>query len=301
LSITAFVLPYLCLYGVFWSAGAFERYLERLDYWLDPAAGTLHARQQRYAGQFGLLLATMRYSAAAVGWPMLVATVAAVVYALRRHGRIAAIVLLPVVGYYLIVIAQIGFVYSRFLFAPLGLVCILVGIAAAALWRWSDLPQLIRIGVPSVVLLTSLGYVAAIDAEMLTDSRYRAEQWFVEHVPRSASIGAFSHPQYLPRLHELGYATYPVEMTRTSFERPQPEYLVLTGYNYEDFSAEQQACLQDLLRSHLGYTPVATFTGRFLGSGRHWLGLAGWGTPVPGKISPDLTILRRLDAVTSTE
>jgi hypothetical protein len=115
----------------------------------------------------------------------------------------------------------------------------------------------------------------------------------VEHVERPTSVGAFSKPQYLPRLPELGYATYQVEMARESFDRPQPDYLVLSSYNYEDFDHAQQVCMRELLAGHLGYTPVVTFGGRYLGTGSCWLSIAGWATPTPGKISPTITVLRR--------
>ena len=114
-----------------------------------------------------------------------------------------------------------------------------VGVAGAALWREKRLPEPVRWGVPAAVLAFSLGYAAAIDVEMMTDSRYAAEAWFRENVEPPSSVGAFrTHeryplkPQYLPRVHELGYATYPVDMRPESFDRPQPEYLILTSYNY---------------------------------------------------------------------
>lgn len=84
-------------------------------------------------------------------------------------------------------------------------------------------------------------------------------------------------------------------MARESFEQPQPEYLVLTNYNYEDFDTAAQACMRDLLAGRLGYRPIAAFHGRFLGTGSSWLSLAGWGAPVPGKISPTVTVLRRAE------
>lgn len=293
LGLAAFVLPYLFLYGVFSAPGGFDAYLDRLRYWLDPGFGSLHARQHRYSSQLHLLLATIHYAAGAVGWPMLAAMAASVWYTLRAHRNTALIMLVPALGYYLIVIAQIDFVYSRFLFAPMAAVCVLVGLAAAAMWRKTNWPGTVRIGVSGVVLLLSLGYAVAINAEMVTDSRYRAEKWFNDNVPRSENVGAFSNPQYLPRLPESGYATYQVEMARESFDRPQPEYLILTSYNYEDFNEAQQACMRELLGARLGYTPVVAFGGRYLGASSSWLSLAGWGTPTPGKISPRITILRR--------
>ena len=82
-------------------------------------------------------------------------------------------------------------------------------------------------------------------------------------------------------------------MTRAAFDQPQPEYLILTSYNYEDFDQARRACLDDLLHGRLGYEPVAFFQGRYLGAGSSWLSLAGWYTPNLGKISPKISVLQR--------
>jgi hypothetical protein len=295
--LAAFVLPYLFLNGVFHDPGP---YVNRMEYWLDTSADTLHAHQHRYPNQFRLFVATLHYAAGAVGWPMLAAMIMSVLYTLRKHLRTALILLAPAISYYVIVIARIDFVYSRFLFAPLALLGMLVGIVVATLWRQRSLPEVVRWGIPVAVFLLSAGYTTAIDAEMVTDSRYEAEEWFRGNVEPSSSIGAFlaqDHMpltgQYLPRVHELGYATYPVEMKPESFERQQPDYLILTSYNYDDFSTEQKRCKEQLVKGRLGYTPVATFTGRYLGTGSSWLSLAGWGAPTPGKIGPTIIILKR--------
>jgi hypothetical protein len=134
---------------------------------------------------------------------------------------------------------------------------------------------------------------------MITDSRYAAEEWFDKRVPRSANVGALagdlSHfaPQYLPRVHEMGYATFPVLAAKESFDRPQPEVLILSSYDQQDFTAEQRECVAELTAGRLGYEPLAVFRGRFLGTGSSWLSLAGWYAPVPGKISPMITVFRR--------
>lgn len=289
--ILVFALPYLLLYGVFSDP---DSYLARMKYWLDPAADTLHARQHRYPNQLRLLLATAYYAAGAIGWPMLVAATASVVHALHRHTRIALVALVPGISYYMFIISQIDFVYSRFLFAPISMVCILVGLAGAALWRYRGWSKRARFVVLGAVLLPSAGYALAISAEMTADSRYRAEAWFLENVPSNSTVGGFSDPQYLPRLEDSGYATSRVEMARESFDRPQPEYLIVTSYNYEDSNEAQRACLVQLLSGELGYKPVVTFRGRYLGTGSSWISIAGWGAPIPGKISPTITLLRRV-------
>jgi len=295
-----FALPFLFLNGIFHNP---EGYLERIRYWLDFDANTLHARQQRYDGQIALLFATFSYAAGAVGWPLLVAMIGATVYCLRRHARVALIVLTPVISYYLIVIARIDFVYSRFLFAPLALLGILVGMALRDWWRQAHLPLATRCVLPMLVFLPTLGYAIAIDLEMTRDSRYAAEAWFLENAPPPADVGAFPafegfpfKPHYLPRLADLGYRTYPVLMSRDSFTSTQPAYLALTQYTWEDFNERQRECMNALVAGELGYEVVAQFDKQFLGTGRSWLALAGWGAPTPGKISPSLIILRRMNA-----
>jgi len=290
IGIAAFVLPHLLISGALTNPDA---YLARLHYWLAPAEGTLHARQYRYPDQLRLLLATIRYAAGGVGWPMIIAMAAATVYSLARHTHMALIILAPALGYYLIVIVPIDFVYSRFLFAPISLLCVLVGVSAASLWRHQAWPAGLRLTVLGAFLLPTAGYAVAVDAEMVGDTRYQAEQWFHDNAASSATIGAFSDAQYLPRFSDLGYATFHVAMERSSFDQPQPEYLVLTSYNYEDFDEAQRACLRSLLRGELGYKPVIALDGRYLGTGSCWLSIAGWGAPTPGKISPSITILRR--------
>jgi len=291
--LAAFVLPYLVISGVLYNPGG---YAARMAYWLDDSRNTLHAAQYRYPDQFRLLLATGWYAAGAVGWPMLAAMICAVIYNLVRHTRIALTVLAPALTYYVVVIACVlHFVYSRFLFPPLALVAILTGLAGSALMRDRVKPLWVRLGIPTVVLLVSLGYALGVNVEMWTDSRYSAESWFRRHVDPPSSVGVFSKGQYLPRLLELGYQVRPGVMARRTFDRPGlPEYLVLTSYNYEDFDSEQTACLADLLAGELGYGAVADFGGwRYLGTGSSWLSLAGWGALPPGKISPRTIVLQR--------
>lgn len=290
IGLAAFVLPYLLINGVPFDPQGF---LARMRYWISPASDSVLAGEYRHSSQFALLWQTLRVTAGGVGWPMLAAMVIAVAYTLRRHMRWALIMLVPAVGYYVIIIAQIKFVYARFLFPPLAMVCILLGVALADLVRRGDRGGGLGWSLLTLLLLISVAHCVAVDMEMITDSRYDAEAWFAEHVEPPSSIGAFSKAQYLPRLVEQGYATYSVEMTRESFVRPQPDFLVLSSYNFEDFDEAQTSCMKDLLAGQLGYELVVTFRGRYLGTGSSWLSLAGWGALAPGKISPTVVVMRR--------
>ncbi len=288
--IAAFALPYLLINGVFDNPGV---YMDRMSYWLGLTPDTIHLRQHRYDSQLALFAATVYYAAGAVGWPLLAVMVASTVHTLRRHSRLALIVIVPVLTYYLIIIVPQGFVYSRFLFPPLALLGILVGRSTVDFLQSSRIPVQARLALPVAVALLTLGYTAAIDAEMVTDSRYAAERWFDENAAKTQTVGAFSKPQYLPRLSEMGYTTFAVEMTRGEFTQSQPDYLVLSSYNYEDFDENQRGCMQELIDGEFGYDLLVTFRGRYLGAGSNWLSLAGWGAPTPGKISPVVTVLKR--------
>ncbi|MCH8149339.1 MAG: glycosyltransferase family 39 protein, partial [Planctomycetes bacterium] len=169
--LTLFIVPYLALYGAF---GDWEGYWARMTYWLDPPLESLHANQLRYGGQFELLAAGVGYAAGAVGWPMLVALLMACGYALVRRRRVALALLVPAAVYYLFVICKIEFVYSRFLFAPLLLMSILLGLMLADLLRRVEWSPVYRYGPALIVFLPTFGYAWAVDAEMMTDSRYRA-------------------------------------------------------------------------------------------------------------------------------
>ena len=292
-----FALPYLFINGALHN---WDAYANRMTYWLNPPPEARHAQQHVYGSQIELMVAVIRYVASAVGWPMLVAMLLAWVYSAVRLPLIALLAGLPALTYYAIVIFPQGFVYSRFLFAPLVFFSLPLGFAAVRVFRRSDWPIGARALLIGLVALPSLGYAVAVNAEMLTDSRYAVEAWFAEHVPPPSSVGAFAltaepilRPQYLPRLHEMGYATYPVVMAREWFDRPQPEYLVVDSFTSEDFDDNQKACLRELLRGELGYRLIAIFEGHYLPHQRSWLSIAGCGTPVLGKISPRLVILQR--------
>jgi hypothetical protein len=293
--IMAFAVPYAMINGVFWNPRA---YVYRLGQWLNPAPEAWISREHRH-GHLDLVAETARQAAAAVGWPMFVALCLAAIYGIIHRRKLALALLIPTAGYYLIVIERIDLVYERFLFAPLMMLCVLLGGAAADLVRNLQVSPLVRFFVPLVIFLPTLANAIAIDVEMISDSRYAAEEWFRENVSQSASVGAVTEnvgqfsPQYLPRVHEMGYATYPVECSLESFNSPQPDYLILSGFDHQDFNETAMRCAQQLLAGRLGYEPLIVFKSRYLGTGSSWLAFAGWYSPIPGKISPPITIFRR--------
>lgn len=293
--LAAFIVPVLYINGAFhnWHGLA-----SRLHYWLDESADTVQARQHRYGGQLALLGATLRYAGAAVGWPMLAALLLGVANVLRRvrRRRLALVVLAPAVSYYLLTIDwAMGFVYARFLFPMLALASIPTGLMVAEWLRNRKIPFILRYLAVIVFALPSLAYTSAVSLEMLTDSRYDAEEWMTDHVPPGAKIGVFSKPQYLPRLLEMNYDLRDVRMDDAALATTDADWLVVSSFEaYGD--DERQAKVQGrLLSGQCGFDVAATFTGRgFLDQSRCVLALPAIGTEPVGKISPRVTVLRRI-------
>jgi len=288
LGLLLFAVPFLVINGAPWNPSGF---IDRMENWMGVAPESIHARYDREPNQWALLQAAAFVAGAEVGWPLLCALIASTLYILFRRPRIAAMFLVPALSYYAIIIAPLGFVHVRFLMPVTALLCVLLGLAVADLVRrrpavrWGVWAGLIAVFVPT------LCNAFALILEMRNDTRYEAERWFVEHVEPPSAIGAFSHPQFLPRLSQMGFATYAIDATREAFSRPQPEFIVVTEYEIEDANADERDFLSDLLVGKMGYGTVAEFKPQYLNSS--WPGLAGWGAPMPGKISPKISVLRR--------
>lgn len=270
-----------------------DRFAARMHYWLDASADTLHARQPRYSNSLQLALVALRYAGGAVGWPMLATMLAGCAFALVRNRRLALMTLIPAATYYLIVIeCGLEFVYSRFLFPMLALAATATGWSAACFLRSARVATFVKCLVAAVVVLPTAGYLASVSLEMMTDSRYAAEAWLRDRVPAGSPIGVFCKPQYLPRLIEMGYDLRELEMTPESIAAHPCAALVLSSYDFQGYAGANRAMLETLLLSERDYTVAAHLGGlQYLGTGRSWWSLAGWGAEPPGKISPEIVIL----------
>lgn len=292
--LASFAVVFLLINAIPWNATA---YTDRLRGWLSPTAQDWVSHETRL-DSLSLAMETIRQAACAVGWPMLCALLVSAIWVMVRRARLALLLFLPIVIYYLIVIERVDFVYERFLFAPLMLLCVAGGLACTAMLHSPRLASGFKFGVIMVIFVPTLAYAWSVNLEMVHDSRYAAEDWFRKHAPADAAIGALTDdlqrfsPQYLPRLHEQGFATYPVLCRVEEFDRPQPEFLVLSSFDHQDFGTAGRDCAKELMDGLHGYKPVAVLRPAYLGTARSWLGLAGWMAPAPGKISPQVTIFQ---------
>jgi hypothetical protein len=125
---------------------------------------------------------------------------------------------------------------------------------------------------------------------LLHDSRYLAEEWLGAHVEKSAKIGAYSTPQYLPRLAWLGYSVEPFadkEVGAAALAEGSPDYLLLSSLYYPHFRRKQRDWIERLLSGSEGY--------RVMWKDRGHSPLEGWmgHRYASADINPEIVILER--------
>lgn len=172
-------------------------------------------------GQLALFALTARIVTRALGWPLLICTLAGTVLTwLAPATRRAALVLsLPTLSYYLTFIAVVGYNYDRFLLPTFYLFAMFGGVA---LDRWLQLswPRAIRFSGITVVFVYSLLYAASVDLLMLKDSRYTVEDFFAEHASETDRIGYVFPSLYNPRVERWPNAEV-TSLEQLLWERPR--------------------------------------------------------------------------------
>lgn len=290
IGLAAFVIPYVLIQGILVNP---QGYVSRMEYWLrGPGVSGFNTA---YQGPVWLLGEAATVWAKAFGWPMFVVMILAAIYGLRHRPGQSLLMIVPSVTYYLIVCSSIHMVYARMLFPVYICLSVLVGRFLADFLRQRFVPRAMRIGAVILLFAGSIGYCVAVDLEMLADTRYQAEAWLTDRADPAEAIGVFSDPQYLPRFSPGGHRAIRLDMSPGAIADERPTHLIVTSFNYDEFDDARRRCMADLLAGGLGYRVVASFDKRYLPPKRHWLSLAAWGTRGAGKMSPDITILRRAD------
>ena len=126
-----------------------------------------------------------------------------------------------------------------------------------------------------------------LDLHMIRDSRYAAEAWLAENVPRGARVGTLSGSGFLPRLERMGYEVrvfLPGEVKPGDLEAADLDWALLSSVGHPLADASY---LKDLRAGRLGYQ-VAFEVGEAHPAGG-WLDLP----QRPGVVSPRITVLRR--------
>jgi hypothetical protein len=265
----------------------FSGFVEHWNFWIEggPVYNALRTRTPNLAlffWQFYLSLEGL------LGAALLALCTAGAVYAVIRVPRTRWL-LLPVVAYFAVSLRP-AFVEPRLVLPLLPIVAVWGGLAGARILR-AGAPALRVAAAAALALALAHEYTGALhlDLRMLYDSRYEAEDWIAEHVPRDERLTALSAPAFLPRVERMGYTVRWVALSdihRGLVEEDGAKWLILTdgGHPWSD-----RAYLDGIRAGRFGYEVAYLAHGpvpllRWLDSRR-----------APGAVSPPIFVLRKRD------
>ena len=184
---------------------------------------------QSLSGQAGLLHSILVQLPWCLGWLSLAAALwGAWIVARRRDLATAAVVLLPILSWYVCLIAMIGYQYDRFFLG----VCLGLALLAGVGLEWlltQVRPRLVGQIAAAAVLGVAVVTGASVPVLMRADSRYTVERWLEDH-HRPADVVAFTgRPEYLPRLDPFCAAEVPATVDDLQARHPD---LLVTNWHY---------------------------------------------------------------------
>jgi hypothetical protein len=197
----AFVLTFVAVHNLPWNAAGFRGHLDIItgpasqDYRMFDSAS--------WSGQASLFATALQQWPWCLGWPALVAAIAGLAIVVqRRDVATLAFVSLPILSWYVFLIAVIGYHYDRFFLGPsLGL-AILAGVALDTLIAYAN-PRPLGAILAGAVLVFGLLNGASVPRLMRADSRYAAEQHLAERAIGGARVAYTGRIEYLPRLERF--------------------------------------------------------------------------------------------------
>jgi hypothetical protein len=230
----------------------------RLHLTLLLGPGSQHYRMypQTLAGQAQMLGASLVEVTRVMTWPLAAAAVCGTIAALRRGPRELRFLLLSAVSYYICAIGLVMYVYDRFL---LGIVVVLAIVAGAWLAEWtaaSTRSARAWRAIVTLAILYACSRAVSLDALMIRDARYCAEDWIQAHVPPGRLIAAVGLPEYLPRTVAVDWTAISEEVT--ALDTRKPDYLIVNVlYAKRDTTPTAREFYRRLADGSAGYRRVA--------------------------------------------
>jgi hypothetical protein len=201
----------------------FAGFVEHVRIITGPGSQDFRMYERTLSGQAVMLRDAIWQLGGAMSWPLFLMAVIAVAGAWWTRVTTVRLLLLPVLSYYVTVIAVVGYHYDRFFIGP-------VIILAVATGWWLDTwlapgrrMRAVRLSVVWCALAYAFARVAALDAMMIFDSRYTVEQWLLHHAPADARIAAAGH--YLPRGGTLFWI--PIAQDPDALATLQPDFVIV--------------------------------------------------------------------------
>jgi hypothetical protein len=201
----------------------FQGFLEHVRIITGPGSQYFRMYDRTAGGQVRMLRDAFWQMGLAMSWPLFVIAIVAVVAAWRARVTTVRLLLLPLLSYYVTVIAVVGYHYDRFFIGPIVLVAVATG------WwldRWlivGSRAHGLRVAAVCCAFAYALSRVVALDGMMMFDARYAAEQWLLQHASPTARIGAAGN--YLPRGGTLFWT--PLPQDPGALTRLGPDFVVV--------------------------------------------------------------------------
>jgi hypothetical protein len=208
---------------------------------------------------------TLWMTATSMSWPLFALGALGLVWAIASRRWLHASLIVPLVGYYIINIGRIGFVFDRHILPIALLLALGAGLAVGYAVRIKVLKPFAYVIVPIILIIAGLTATTVI-TQMRHDSRYALED-YIRTLPSSATIETFDVITWQPRYALLGRAvtvTDQVNISRQGLEERHPEYLIMSENTLKSRLAyrglaEGQATIDALFNGELDYTLERTF------------------------------------------
>ncbi|MCE5185711.1 MAG: glycosyltransferase family 39 protein [Planctomycetaceae bacterium] len=252
--------------------------------------------------QLELLRVSFKSVYLSVGWPVLLAAIAGIIYLLFKNRAALLFILLPVVVFYLLTVTRLRFSTSRYFVPASTGLAILAGYALANGLRAKQIRSAVRYGLVFLVGGLTTLYSAGLQLEMKQDTRIRAEAWVHKNVDKKASICAGMYERYGPRLsyegYKMGWEWHSEGMrTRKGLVQVFPDYLIMgrlfpCGSSYKDDTKYKAK----LYAGQAGYKQAACFRALYFYPSWSIAGTAAWPykPDMPDEwVSPEITIFKK--------
>jgi hypothetical protein len=176
------------------------------------------------AGQWGLFAMSADIDIRSWGWPLFIASIAGFAMAMRDaqlRARALALALVPV-AYYAGFIAVVLYDYDRYLLPVCAVQALFAGLALSRLTEAR--PAAWLRGIAAVGLAYSFLYAATVDALMIRDTRYDAEDWLRAHAGADRLVATAFPDVVNPRTG--GFRAVDIHSAE-DLRRWQPDYFVV--------------------------------------------------------------------------
>lgn len=247
----------LVVYGV---ASMFFFYPHQIIYRLNLFSGSGWGVAGYDQGNwFAVLARTVWLTWTSMGWPLFGLGCVGAIWSIASRKWLHASLLVPLIGYYLIDIGRIGFVFDRHIMPIALLLALFAGLAVAYARKVPVLKTAMFIIIP-IVLIHAFLVSTTVITQMQHDSRYAVEDFLKTTSPTSKAI-TFDTSTWQPRYGLIGRDVpfvHPANISVGAIETLAPDYIIFSEnmqksrLTYMGFGAAQET-VDKLFAGTIGY------------------------------------------------